>query len=267
MNEYKEELFQAYNNSEEQPSICTEEVILFSKEMKKLLLLDYIEPGFTRATYDEFYNKVERMLFTILSNDKAKDPEKETEIYLSKLPSIRALILESAQAIFDGDPAAESILEILSAYPGFQAICFYRIAHEFYELGHVYLSRIIAERAHQLYGIDINPGAKIGHSFFIDHGTGIVIGETAIIGDRVKLYQGVTLGALSLREGHALRGTKRHPTVEDDVTIYSNASIFGGKTIIGKGSTIGANTYLTKSVPENTLVYLNDQGMTIQRRN
>ncbi|MDR2110789.1 MAG: serine acetyltransferase, partial [Spirochaetaceae bacterium] len=144
--------------------------------------------------------------------------------------------------------------EIISSYPGIHAITVYRLAHTLYELDVPLIPRIMAEHAHGVTGIDIHPGARIGHHFFIDHGTGIVIGETTIIGNHVKIYQGVTLGGLSTRGGQALKGTKRHPTIEDHVTIYSGASIFGGDTVIGEGVVIGSNAFITRSVPEKTRV-------------
>ena len=158
-----------------------------------------------------------------------------------------------AKAICKGDPAAKSVDEVILAYPGFSAISIYRLAHELYKLNIPLLPRIFTEYAHQLSGVDIHPGAQIGKSFFIDHGTGIVIGETTKIGNNVKLYQGVTLGALSVNKD--LAEIKRHPTIEDDVVIYSNAVILGGKTTIGKGSVIGGNVWLTRTVPANSQVF------------
>ncbi|MDR2419094.1 MAG: serine acetyltransferase [Treponema sp.] len=174
--------------------------------------------------------------------------------FLSRLPEIREYLVTDVSAAFDGDPAAFSKDEIISSYPGIYAIMVYRLAHALCELGVPFIPRIMTEHAHSLTGIDIHPGAVIGHHFFIDHGTGIVIGETTIIGNHVKVYQGVTLGGLSTRGGQALKGTKRHPTIEDHVTIYSGASIFGGATIIGEGVVIGSNAFITKSVPEKTRV-------------
>ena len=158
------------------------------------------------------------------------------------------------QAEFDGDPAATSTGEVVLCYPGLYAISVYRIAHELYLMKIPLLPRIMSEHAHSLTGIDIHPGATIGHHFFIDHGTGIVVGETAHIGDYVKLYQGVTIGALSTREGQHLRGVRRHPTIGDRVTIYSGASILGGETVIGDDAVIGGNCFITTSVPAGTVV-------------
>jgi serine O-acetyltransferase len=157
-------------------------------------------------------------------------------------------------ASFEGDPAAFSTDEIIWSYPGIYAITIYRLAHELYLLNVPLIPRMMTEFAHSRTGIDIHPGATIGHHFFIDHGTGIVIGETTVIGNFVKIYQGVTLGAMSTRGGQILKGVKRHPTIEDHVTIYSGASILGGSTTIGEGVVIGSNAFITKSVPEKTRV-------------
>ena len=175
--------------------------------------------------------------------------------FLKKIPHIRALLDTDLQAAYDGDPAATGIDEIIFAYPGIDAITTYRLAHELYLLNVPILPRIMTEYAHSITGIDIHPGATIGEYFFIDHGTGIVIGETTVIGNNVKVYQGVTLGALSTRGGQSLRGKRRHPTIEDNVTIYSNASILGGDTIIGHDSIIGGNTFITESVAPESRVY------------
>jgi serine O-acetyltransferase len=176
---------------------------------------------------------------------------------LRGLPRIRALLQEDVQAAYDGDPAAKSIQEIIMSYPAVVAIATYRLAHELHREGVPYLPRMMTEEAHSLTGIDIHPGAEIGRSFFIDHGTGVVIGETTVIGSNVKLYQGVTLGALSFpkdERGRIIKGGKRHPTVEDNVVIYSGATILGGKTVIGHDSVIGGNCWIVSSVPPNTKV-------------
>lgn len=176
-------------------------------------------------------------------------PKNTANKFLAKLPEIRAKLATDVEAAYDGDPAAASREEIIISYPGLYAISVYRLAHELHAFGTPMLPRMMTEQAHSITGIDIHPGAKIGNYFFIDHGTGIVIGETTVIGDHVKIYQGVTLGALSTRGGQALSGKKRHPTVEDYVTIYSGASVFGGNTVIGKGSVLGSNVFVIKSVP------------------
>jgi serine O-acetyltransferase len=174
--------------------------------------------------------------------------------YMRKLPKIREMLKKDVEAHFEGDPAAYNHDQIIISYPGIYAILIYRIAHALDELGVMVIPRMMSEFAHRETGIDINPKAIIGESFFIDHGTGVVIGETAIIGDHVKIYQGVTLGAMSLRKGQKLKGKKRHPTIEDHVTIYSNASILGGDTVIGKNSVIGSNVFITDSIPMNSIV-------------
>ena len=176
--------------------------------------------------------------------------------FLEKIPDIIEILLSDVQATYDGDPAARSSHEIIFAYPGIFAISVYRLAHELHLLAVPLIPRMMTEYAHSLTGIDIHPGADIGRHFFIDHGTGIVIGETAKIGAFVKLYQGVTLGALSTRGGQNLRGEKRHPTLEDEVTVYSGATILGGNTVIGKGSVIGGNVFITQSIPPDTKVFL-----------
>jgi serine O-acetyltransferase len=174
--------------------------------------------------------------------------------FLGAIPEIREKLLDDVRAAFDGDPAARNEHEIIFAYPGIFAISVYRMAHELHLLSVPLIPRIMTEHAHNLTGIDIHPGAEIGRSFFIDHGTGVVIGETTQIGDYVKLYQGVTLGGLSTRGGQKLRGKKRHPTIENNVTVYSGASILGGETVIGEGCVIGGNAFIVQSVPANTRV-------------
>jgi serine O-acetyltransferase len=174
--------------------------------------------------------------------------------FLSRLPEVRENLASDVSAAYDGDPAAYSLDEIISSYPGLYAITVYRLAHILYELAVPLIPRIMTEHAHSLTGTDIHPGAVIGHHFFIDHATGVVIGETTVIGNHVKIYQGVTLGGLSTRGGQTIRGTKRHPTIESHVTIYSGASILGGTTVIGEGVVIGSNAFVTKSIPEKTKV-------------
>lgn len=176
--------------------------------------------------------------------------------FMQKIPEIQRALLTDVQAAFDGDPAAQSKEEIIFSYPGFFAIFVYRIAHELYVQDVPLVPRIMSEYAHSHSGVDINPGAVIDDYFFIDHATGVVIGETTIIGKHVKVYQGVTLGALSTRAGQGLRGVKRHPTIEDYVTIYSNASVLGGETVVGEGAVIGGSAFVTSSVPKNARVSL-----------
>jgi len=177
--------------------------------------------------------------------------------YLARIPAIREALALDAQAAYDGDPAAKSIDEVIYCYPGFYAVTVYRLAHDLLKLGVPLMPRIMTEHAHSVTGTDIHPGARIGKRFFIDHATGVVIGETTRIGDRVKIYQGVTLGALSFpkdERGRVIRGIQRHPTIRDDVTIYANTTILGGRTVIGRGAVVAGNTFITESVAPNTVV-------------
>ena len=192
--------------------------------------------------------------------EKARDI---CERFISRLPYIQKMLLMDVQAGFDGDPAAKSKEDIIFSYPGLFAIYVYRIAHELYVQNVPFIPRIMTEYAHGKTGIDINSGANIGRYFFIDHGTGIVIGETTEIGDYVKLYQGVTLGALSTRKGQLLSGKKRHPTIGDHVTIYANSTILGGETVIGCDSIIGGNSFITESVPAHTRVSIKSPELTL----
>jgi serine O-acetyltransferase len=176
------------------------------------------------------------------------------ESFFSALPELRRLLFSDLQASFRSDPAAKSTDEVILSYPGFQAIVVHRLANYFWKANVPLIPRMMSELVHGRTGIDIHPGAEIGEAFFIDHGTGVVIGETAIIGKNVKVYQGVTIGALSVRKGE--REHKRHPTIEDDVTIYAGAAILGGKTVIGKGSVIGGNVWITDSVPPGSTIHL-----------
>jgi serine O-acetyltransferase len=188
-------------------------------------------------------------------------PVTATVDLMRKLPELRAMLSKDVLAAFQGDPAANSVEEVIFSYPSIEAITVHRIAHELYRLGVPMLPRIMAEHAHSTSGIDIHPGAEIGESFFIDHGTGVVIGETSVIGNNVKIYQGVTLGALSLERGPAAdRGTKRHPTIEEHVTIYAGATILGGQTVIGAHSVIGGNAWLVESVPAGSRITLEKHG-------
>ena len=209
------------------------------------------------SSLTELYEKLLRQITLALLYKKKKSASasslqnralKVCDGFFAKLPAIQKTLLKDVEAGFDGDPAAKSREEIICSYPGFLAIFVYRVAHELYVEGVPFIPRILTEYAHGATGIDINSGASIGEYFFIDHGTGVVIGETTEIGDRVKLYQGVTLGALSTRDGQKLSGKKRHPTVGCDVTIYANATILGGTTVIGDGAIIGGNTFITESV-------------------
>ena len=193
--------------------------------------------------------------------------ERASEIcsnFFYSLPRLHATLLTDVQAAFDGDPAAASKEEVIFSYPGFFAIFVYRIAHEFYIQDVPLIPRIMTEYAHAGTGVDIHAGARIGEYFFIDHATGVVIGETCVIGNHVKIYQGVTLGALSLKAGQKLKGVKRHPTIEDNVTIYSNASVLGGDTVVGAGSVIAGSAFVTESVPPNSRVTLKNQEVKVR---
>ncbi len=174
--------------------------------------------------------------------------------FLDQLPTLREYLATDIQAAYDGDPAAYSLDEIILSYPGLMAISTYRIAHELWIRQVPLIPRIMTEHAHSITGVDIHPGATVGRYFFIDHGTGIVIGETTVIGDNVKIYQGVTLGGLSTRQGQGLKGVKRHPTLGDHVTVYSGTSVLGGETVIGDNVTVGGNTFIIHSIPSNTRV-------------
>ena len=210
-----------------------------------------------------------RLVFESLGEEKESAAERAQEIclaFFSRIPAIRAVVQTDLQAAFDGDPAATDMAEIIFSYPGMFAITVYRMAHELHILNVPMLPRIMTEYAHNVTGIDIHPGATVGKYFFIDHGTGIVIGETTVIGENVKIYQGVTLGALSTRGGQSLRGKRRHPTIEDDVTIYAGASILGGDTVIGKGAVIGSNVFITESVAPDTSVINKKQELQYKNR-
>ncbi len=214
---------------------------------------------------EEEYNRLQKELVKILNATRACgvcNNEEVAELFFKKIPEIYRLLNTDIYALHTGDPAARVEFEVIRAYPGFYALCFYRMAHELLKLGVPLLPRILTEHAHSKTGIDIHPGALIGDHFFIDHGTGIVIGETAEIGNHVKLYQGVTLGAMSVDK--TLVFIKRHPTVQDHVIIYSGATILGGETIIGHHSVIGGNVWLTKSIPPGSLVFHNPEITVIE---
>lgn len=191
------------------------------------------------------------------------------EIFLGRLPEIRSLLIRDVQAAFDGDPAAANLDEVILAYPGVLAVSVYRIAHALHDLGVPMMARIMTEWAHSKTGADIHPGANIGAAFFIDHATGVVIGETTDIGEGVKLYQGVTLGALSFprdASGQIIRGKKRHPTVESGSTLYANATVLGGQTVVGADSVIGGSVFLTRSVPARSRVSLKEPELRVATR-
>ena len=248
-------------------------------------LLRIVYPGYSRDKAYRIYNAkhnlsmlIEDVMYNLskqialvlqsgMEEGEAREKAREiTLAFLGKIPQIRGVVQTDVEAAYDGDPAATSIDEIIFCYPGLYAITVNRLAHELYRLEVPMIPRIMTEHAHGLTGIDIHPGATIGEYFFIDHGTGIVIGETTVIGQRVKIYQGVTLGGLSTRGGQTLRGVKRHPTIEDNVTIYANASILGGNTVIGRESVIGANAFITHSIPECTTVSIKSQELQFKSR-
>jgi len=229
-------------------------------------LLGTLFPDFSKIRFDnqkEFelhYAKLKLQLDQILSRNPIR-PKSENgynaELFFDQLPAIHSALEEDVTALFEGDPAAKSRTEVIRTYPGFYATAAHRVAHALYSLGVELIPRIISEHAHGKTGIDIHPGAQIGRFFCIDHGTGVVIGETTIVGDHVKVYQGVTLGALSVDKKDAK--TKRHPTIQDHVVIYAGATILGGKTEVGHSSTIGGNVWLTKSTPPFSKIYYQAQ--------
>jgi len=253
--------------------------------IQKLLRIVY--PGYSRDKSYRIYNvkhnlsmliedvmfNLNRQILLVLQDSGLEQAEAEERSqalcleFFRRIPALRAVVQTDVQAAFDGDPAATSKDEVIFCYPGLFAITVYRLAHILYTLGVPLLPRIMTEHAHSITGIDIHPGATIGQHFFIDHGTGIVIGETAVIGEHVKIYQGVTLGGLTTRGGQSLRGMKRHPTIEDNVTIYAGASVLGGDTVIGRDSVIGSNAFITRSIAPCTTVSIKSQELQFKSRN
>lgn len=225
---------------------------------------------FFRGKASGWEQTLEQVLVDLKSLLKKVCPEEQRENlcrdFLNRIPAVRELVETDLAAAFEGDPAATGYDEIVLAYPGLYAITIYRLAHELYSLGVPLIPRMMTEMAHSTTGIDIHPGAAIGSHFFIDHGTGIVIGQTSVIGNYVRLYQGVTLGGLSTRGGQSLSGVKRHPTIEDRVTIYAGATILGGETVIGSGCVIGANAFVTRSIPANTTVIMKSPELLLRSR-
>ncbi len=224
-------------------------------------LLDSLHDSLTqqicRALRHDFTTRNEAQRESVADRDFEAEAQELTIDFLKSLPSIRSILAKDVQAAFDGDPAADNLDEIIFSYPGLHAITVHRLAHELYRRRVPFIPRMMSEWSHAQTGIDIHPGATIDHSFFIDHGTGVVIGETCEIHPHVKIYQGVTLGALSFAkdtEGKLIRGQKRHPTIGEGVVIYANATILGGDTVVGAHSVIGASVSLTKSIPPNTIV-------------
>ena len=230
---------------------CLKEIIKIIEQLRILLFPEHLS---CCGMWNEEKVKlalIKQAAIALQNDDLAKD---KINIFMTKLSTIRNSLLNDAKMGYDSDPSCESIDEVIIAYPGMFAITIYRLAHELYLLQIPLLPRMMSEYAHSKTGIDIHPGATIGNNFFIDHGTGVVIGETCIIKDNVSIYQGVTLGAISTRGGQALKNVKRHPTIEDNVTIYANATILGGDTIIGKNSIIGGNAFIIESVSPNSKV-------------
>ncbi len=253
-------------------------------------LFEVIYPGFGRrqglhignveyyvgSLVDSLHDRLTQQIARALRHDLCQEAphtdfealaQKKAVEFLKRLPGIRNVLDLDVAAAFRGDPAAKNHHEIIFCYPGLEAITVYRIAHELLQLGVPYIPRMMTEVAHSKTGIDIHPGATIGDSFFIDHGTGVVIGETCQIGSGVRLYQGVTLGALSFKkdvEGELVRGTKRHPTLEDDVIVYANATILGGNTTVGARCQIGSNVWLTYSVPPETTVFMEKPALRLK---
>lgn len=247
-------------------------IINVLRELRKVIFPGYFDKEYICDELSEYYvgNKLSE-IFSVLSrqieiafsysneenltDEQIKEKsEKICTGLFTKLPYIQSMLYKDVEAFYDGDPAAKSKEEIIFSYPGLVAIYVYRISHVLYCANVPFIPRIMSEYAHSRTGIDINSGAVIGEYFFIDHGTGIVIGETTIIGNNVKIYQGVTLGGLSTRGGQALKGKKRHPTIQNNVTIYSGATILGGETVIGEEAVIGGNSFITESVPARTKV-------------
>lgn len=230
--------------------ICSKEVMSFFKSCENYVL------GCT-----EDLESPRKLYLSSIRND-----ETEAQDFITALPEIKKQLKEDLLFFMDCDPAVDSEEEVVLAYPGFKAIRYYRIAHKLYELKEFLYARIIAEEAHVQTGVDIHPGAQIDCPFFIDHGTGIVIGETTIIGKRARIYQSVTLGALSLAKGRLIHGVKRHPTIGNDVTIYAGVSILGGDVKIGDRVTIGSNVFLTESIPDDMKVTVGKPELVLQKR-
>lgn len=253
--QFLEQVFQAHQNAKTVPS--PKEVCYFITHLLAILFPELSEKDYNSFRELEIdYENIKFQAGSILQPIGFQLPETPERIeykFFAQLPNIRQQLLQDAQAIVAGDPAATNQREVIRTYPGFFAIAVHRLAHAFYQLGVPLIPRILSEYAHNETGIDIHPGAKIGERFCIDHGTGIVIGETVEIGKDVKIYQGVTLGALSVKKEFAQ--TKRHPTIQDNVVIYAGATILGGDTVIGYDSIIGGNVWIVKSVPPKSRIY------------
>lgn len=239
----------------------------FSTDTSATVFPEYYVGHRLNDIYDRLKNQIEIALLYHGEEpeEAATHADRTTCGFFEQLPEIQRLLLTDVQAGFDGDPAAKSKEEIIFSYPGLFAIYVYRLAHVLYKEEIPFIPRVMSEYAHGRTGIDINPGATIGEYFFIDHGTGVVVGETTEIGNNVKLYQGVTLGALSTRMGQQLANVKRHPTIRDNVTIYSNSTVLGGETVVGENTIIGGNTFITESIPANTKVSAKSPELVIKK--
>ena len=239
----------------------------FSTDTSATVFPEYYVGHRLNDIYDRLKNQIEIALLYHGEEpeEAATHADRTTCGFFEQLPEIQRLLLTDVQAGFDGDPAAKSKEEIIFSYPGLFAIYVYRLAHVLYKEEIPFIPRVMSEYAHGRTGIDINPGATIGEYFFIDHGTGVVVGETTEIGNNVKLYQGVTLGALSTRKGQQLANVKRHPTIRDNVTIYSNSTVLGGETVVGENTIIGGNTFITESIPANTKVSAKSPELVIKK--
>lgn len=253
--DFIQKLFQDHQRTAELPPPRLVESWL--DRLLQLLFPEYSEEYFpNQRVFSRAFETNTLGFLTILDFIQGRLDRSANEVsaaFYNELPAIRETLVEDAEAILAGDPAAKSTTEVIRTYPGFYTLSVYRIAHEICRLGVPLIPRVLTEHAHMKTGIDIHPGAKIGRRFCIDHGTGLVIGETCVIGDDVKIYQGVTLGALSVRKD--LARVKRHPTIEDGVVIYAGATILGGDTVIGAGSVIGGNTWIVSSVPPGSRIY------------
>lgn len=254
------EKFVTIENKEDE-FINKEELIEIIYDLQKVFFLGFFEKvnknkeEYIKEKLLDVENKLkDNVRITCKFLGKKDNSEEVCAKFIEKLECIKYLLSTDIDALYNGDPASKDKIEIIMAYPGLFAIMVYRISHLLYELNVSYIPRLLSEYAHSKTGIDIHPGAKIGTHFFIDHGTGVVIGETSIIGSNVKIYQGVTLGAKSIPNAEALRNVRRHPEIKDNVTIYSGASILGGETVIGENSIIGSNVFITSSVEKNTIV-------------
>lgn len=256
MEDFINKLYSLYDQNN--PRLCKQSIAKFADSILGVLFPEVAEsPVHTIEDYSVYVNQNKNYLTQIFNCLRADfhqefDSEKVIEDFYNQLPKLAQTLKEDAKFIATQDPAAHSIEEVILCYPGMYAIGLYRISNLLYSMGVRLLPRVLCEHAHSKTGIDIHPAATIDSPFFIDHGTGIVIGETTKIGKRVKIFQGVTLGALSV--SREMKETQRHPIIEDDCLIYSNATILGGKTVIGKGSTIGGNVWITKSVPANSMI-------------